>query len=219
MSKIMKNLFLGILSAWLLGASLPFGPASVSAEDTEVNVGKLSDSAITFGYAKIEVKQGRKKKLNVMFGEDTPDGRIKWKSSNKEVAKVTKKGVIKAKECGTTVITAKIKGTDIKASCEVEVVKYKKYRVRATGYCNCASCSGPGHPRTASGRYPRQGRTLAVDRRMIPLGSKIVMDGHTYYAEDTGGAIKGRRIDVYFHRHSRASRFGVQYKTIKVYYD
>jgi len=158
----------------------------------------------------------KSKKLDAEF-EGAKKEDIIWSSSNKRVATVSSNGKIKAKKVGKATITARIKGTAEKDTCKVEVVHYKKYRVRATGYCNCAACSGPGHPHTASGTVPKQGRTIAVDRRKIPFGSKVEIRGHMYRAEDCGSAIKGNRIDIYFASHSRATRFGVQYLTIKVY--
>ena len=60
------------------------------------------------------------------------------------------------------------------------------------------------------------GRTIAVDSSVIPLGSEIVIDGHTYVAEDTGSAIKGNRIDIYFDTHQEALNFGVQYADVYI---
>ena len=59
------------------------------------------------------------------------------------------------------------------------------------------------------------GRTIAVDPRVIPLGSKIRLGDRIYTAEDTGGAIKGKRIDLFGGSHSEAMKFGR--KVIRVY--
>lgn len=51
--------------------------------------------------------------------------------------------------------------------------------------------------RTATGIYPYKG-VVAVDPRVIPLGSKLYVEGYGYAeAQDTGGAIKGDRIDIF----------------------
>lgn len=55
---------------------------------------------------------------------------------------------------------------------------------------------------TKSGKPVQRGVTLAVDPRVIPLGSTVEVkfaDGHThvYQAQDTGGDIKGNRVDIY----------------------
>jgi 3D (Asp-Asp-Asp) domain-containing protein len=50
---------------------------------------------------------------------------------------------------------------------------------------------------TATGRQVRVGY-VAVDPRVIPLHSTVHVDGFgTYQAEDTGGAVKGRHVDIY----------------------
>lgn len=59
------------------------------------------------------------------------------------------------------------------------------------------------------------GRTIAVDPRVIPLGSKIRLGDRVYTAEDTGGAIKGKRIDLFVSSHSETMKFGK--KLIEVY--
>ncbi len=59
--------------------------------------------------------------------------------------------------------------------------------------------------KTATGTTPKEGRTIAVDPRVIPLYSQVQIScdsypsiNGTYTAEDTGGAIKGNRIDIFF---------------------
>lgn len=42
-----------------------------------------------------------------------------------------------------------------------------------------------------------EGHIIAVDPNVIPLGSKVLIDGHEYIAEDIGGAVKGEVIDIY----------------------
>ena len=90
-------------------------------------------------------------------------------------------------------------------------------RYKLTAYCNCSKCCGQwaGGP-TATGTMPKQGRTIAVDPKVIPYGSKVIINGHTYIAEDCGGGIKGNRIDVYMDSHSAALQFGVQYADVYV---
>lgn len=75
--------------------------------------------------------------------------------------------------------------------------------------------------KTAMGTRARVG-AVAVDPRVIPLGSKLYiesMDGFASYgyatAEDTGGAIKGNRIDLFYNSNSEANRFGR--RNVKVY--
>lgn len=69
--------------------------------------------------------------------------------------------------------------------------------------------------RTASGAYPEVGM-IAVDPRVIPMGSKVYVEGYGFArAKDTGGAIKGNRIDLFMDNYSNAIRWGR--RTVKVY--
>ncbi|GAX89901.1 3D domain-containing protein [Effusibacillus lacus] len=78
----------------------------------------------------------------------------------------------------------------------------------------------PGDPAygiTYSGKQAAEGRTIAVDPQLIPIGSKVYIEGIGYrVAEDTGGAVKGEHIDVFFNDIHTALEFGVQ-KGIPVY--
>lgn len=97
---------------------------------------------------------------------------------------------------------------------------------RTTAYCTCVKCCGiwsSEHPsrvgtdyvqRTKSGTIPTAGRTVSVDPDVIPLGTAIIIDGHEYIAEDTGNAVKGNTLDIYFDSHEAAVEYGVQKKTI-----
>ena len=86
-------------------------------------------------------------------------------------------------------------------------VKYLgKYKL--TAYCGCRKCSGKWGTRTASGKKAKQGRTIAVDKKKIKLGSKIKINGKTYVAEDVGSGAKGKHIDVFFKSHKQTMRFG-----------
>ena len=89
-----------------------------------------------------------------------------------------------------------------------------KYKL--TAYCGCRSCSGKWGTRTASGKKAKQGRTIAVDRRKIKLGTKVKINGKTYVAEDVGGGVKGKHIDVYFSSHKQTKKFGKK-TGVKVY--
>lgn len=87
--------------------------------------------------------------------------------------------------------------------------------VVATAYCPCYQCSGGWGHQTASGARARVG-LIAVDPRVIPLGTRLYItskDGTSWsygyaVAADTGGAIKGNRIDLFFNTHSECLNFG-----------
>ena len=84
-----------------------------------------------------------------------------------------------------------------------------------TAYCPCYDCSEGYGKITSTGKIPKQGRTIAVDPKVIPYGTKVKIKGlGTLIAEDCGGAIKGNRIDIYFESHADTERFGVQRRTV-----
>lgn len=86
---------------------------------------------------------------------------------------------------------------------------------RLSFYCPCATCNGRSDAKTKIGTKMAEGRTIAVDSRVIPLGSRVYIDGYgVFIAEDTGGAIKGNRIDVCVANHSRAYQFGIDYADV-----
>lgn len=75
----------------------------------------------------------------------------------------------------------------------------------ATAYtAGCRGCSGV----TASGRPAGHG-VVAVDPRVIPLGTRMFIPGYGHaVAGDTGGAIRGHRIDLGFDSNRQANQFG-----------
>jgi len=85
-----------------------------------------------------------------------------------------------------------------------------------TAYCDCAICQGKWQGATATGVTPQVGVTIAVDPKVIPLGTRIYIDGVGWrIAQDTGGAIKGNRIDLFMESHQAAINWGR--RTIEVW--
>ena len=103
---------------------------------------------------------------------------------------------------------------------------YYRIRVRATAYCPCdICCGGYADGITATGRDALTAG-VAVDPTVIPLGSRIDIphynrgnnkNGSWILADDVGGAIKGRRIDVRFKTHEEALNWGVRNIIIRVH--
>lgn len=77
--------------------------------------------------------------------------------------------------------------------------------MHATGY----SAYDPGNGQyTANGTFLRRG-LVAVDPGVIPLGTRLYIPGYGYaVADDTGGAIRGHKIDLAFDSHGEAIQFG-----------
>ncbi len=97
-------------------------------------------------------------------------------------------------------------------------VEKKKYlgKFYITHYCPCARCCGVGGGKvTASGTRPTAGRTVGVNPRLIPYGTQLKV-GKTrgYVAEDTGGGIGWRHLDIFCNSHQEALNAGVGYKKV-----
>lgn len=84
-----------------------------------------------------------------------------------------------------------------------------------TAYCSCEECCGKSDGITASGVKARPNHTIAAPSEFA-FGTKLMINGIEYTVEDRGGAIKDKRIDVYFDSHQEAINFGKQ-KNIDVY--
>ena len=85
---------------------------------------------------------------------------------------------------------------------------------RITHYCPCKKCCGKwAGGITASGATAQEGRTVAVDPKVIPLGSEVQINGKLYVAEDTG--VGGKAIDVFLNDHQRCLEAGMYYTTVK----
>lgn len=102
-----------------------------------------------------------------------------------------------------------------KAAPAPQVKAARQITVTATAYtASCAGCSGT----TATGiniKANPNAKVIAVDPSVIPLGSRVYVEGiGEAIAGDTGGAIKGNRIDVFIPSEQDALNFGV--KQLKV---
>jgi 3D (Asp-Asp-Asp) domain-containing protein len=89
-----------------------------------------------------------------------------------------------------------------------ELVPKEEFEVESTAYTFTGN-------NTATGISPRVG-IVAVDPRFIPLGTKLYIEGYGYaVAADTGGAIKGKRIDVFLNSIKECVAWGR--RRVKVY--
>lgn len=91
---------------------------------------------------------------------------------------------------------------------------------KLTAYCGCTKCCGKNAKRgedgewlaiTRSGVRAQKNHTIAVDPKVIPLGSRVRIGDVIYTAEDTGGKwVQGQHIDIYMGEHQIAAQFGCQ---------
>lgn len=83
-----------------------------------------------------------------------------------------------------------------------------------TAYCCCEICTGEyANGITASGTVATEGRTVACNS--LPMGTRIMIDGHEYTVEDTGYTPYGETwLDLFFEDHESALAWGVQTKEV-----
>lgn len=103
---------------------------------------------------------------------------------------------------------------------ETEYIPPKKVSLgtfKITHYCNCSICCGQwaGMGLTSSGAKLQAGTTIAVDPNVIPYGTKVEINGHTYIAQDCGGGVKRNHIDIYVPTHGEALSKGTY--TVEVF--
>ena len=91
-------------------------------------------------------------------------------------------------------------------------------KVKATAY---SAVHGIGTTYTSSGRKAVRNHddysTIAVDPNVIPIGTKLFVEGYGFaVAADTGTAIKGNAIDVFFDTRRESSKWAVKYVNVYV---
>lgn len=171
-----------------------------------------------------DLEEGRNKVIQEgKPGEKVITTRVVYENG-KEVSKkvisevVTKKPVEKLVAMGTLGVYTPSRGSSVRYS--------NVMRMRATAYTAdyASTGKGPGdygYGITATGTVARRNNggysSIAVDPRVIPLGTKVYVEGYGYaIAEDTGGAIKGDKIDVFFDSNSEVNNWGVKWVNVYI---
>lgn len=83
---------------------------------------------------------------------------------------------------------------------------------RVTAYCPCAKCCGAWADGRFADNTPVDGQALkaVAAPKSIPLGTLLYVEGiGQVVVRDRGGAIRGKRLDVFHARHADALQFGV----------
>lgn len=165
---------------------------------TDFEVKYQADSSLVIGETKVKQK-GRKGLQKKTYEITLVDGAEKEKTLIKsETIKEKRDKII---SYGTKILSGKPAG-----------LKYKKKytHVRAVSYYF------PGSPVGAYG-LPCEYGTCAVDRKLIPLGSLLYIEGYGYaIANDVGSAIKGKTVDLYMERLIQCGIWGARWTTVYV---
>lgn len=96
--------------------------------------------------------------------------------------------------------------------------EYTEKTMTATAYtAECAGCSGVTYTGIDLNKN-RDKKVIAVDPNVIPLGSKVHVEGYGFaIAGDIGGAIKGNKIDLHVPTKKQAYAFGRQQVKVRIY--
>lgn len=112
----------------------------------------------------------------------------------------------------TATVSTEVEEVAVVETAEAEKEWHIIQNCTITHYCHGVCCNGTAYAYKplASGAWPEAGRSVAVDRSIIPLGSEVMINGHVYIAEDTG--VRGNHVDIFCDSHSEALERGM-YKT------
>lgn len=154
--------------------------------------------------------------LNVSDGQESTEASIDTKKDAGTLHKSSGKGVfsdaLETDESVTEQNGVQI-GKAVAASSDAKLKDLGVFKI--THYCPCSICCGPyANGITSIGVTATTNHTIAVDPSQIPYGSKVVINGQVYVAEDCGGAIKTNCIDIYVATHAEGEAKGVYYTDV-----
>lgn len=184
----------------------PISYETVTQKDSSLEKGK--EKIITEGQEGLISKTYELTKEN---GKTVSKELVSEKTVKKKVDEVVAIGTKEKKAAVTPVSTSSKSSASSSSSAE-------EYYVTATAYTSgCNGCTG----KTATGvnlRANPNAKIIAVDPSFIPLGTKVYVEGYGYAtAADTGGAVNGKKIDVFVPSTADAYNWGVKTVKIKVF--
>ncbi len=157
--------------------------------------------------------------LSKMQAEAAAKAKAEAEAKAKAEAEAAKKAAEQA--AYEQLLTEPVAAKTVAYSADLAVTDVIKSNATALGnyklsfYCPCATCNGRSDAKTAAGTTMQEGRTIAVDTSIIPLGSRVYIDGYgVFVAEDTGSAIRNKKIDICVASHDRAYEIGIKYADV-----
>ena len=188
-------------------------------EDIEPKVEKKDVATLAKGTTSV-IEPGEKGQKRLTYTVTYKDGIEVSRELVKE--EVVKEAVTRVEGVGTgdpeTVSTGSYGGTVISdlgmgtavASDGSQFSYSRSFIAEATAYTATGN-------QTATGTWPAEGRTIAVDPSVIPLGTRVYVVGYGYaIAEDTGGAVQGNIIDLYMDSYSDCVNWGRRNVTVYI---
>jgi len=179
---------------------------------------KKNDASLLKGKEQVvqEGKEGvRVKKMEKVFedgvlvSEAVVGEQVQSESVNKIVAIGTKNPVVVLSASSPSVDEISKNGVKFGYKQILKNVTLTAYSagVESTG----KSEGSPGYGKTYTGTTVTEGRTIAVDPKVVPLGWWVYIEGVGFRrAEDIGSGVRGQMIDVYYDSNAYANRFGMK---------
>lgn len=190
----------------------------VVEEPTNFAVETRKDSSLLKGREKV-VQEGKKGIVSRKFEIVKENGKEVSRTllEEKTIQKPQKKIVAIGSKVAVASASSNNKGVSVSRSNTEAPAGGKEFYVTATAYtAYCNGCTG----KTATGINLRANpnlKVIAVDPKVIPLGSKVWVEGYGYaIAGDTGGAIKGMKIDLHVPTKEAAYSFGRRQVKVKI---
>lgn len=195
----------------------------IETEEIAFSTKKVNDKTLTKGKTKVTQK-GKNGEKQIKYAIKKVNGEIISKEIISE--EVIKKPVDQIIKVGTKSSTTKKSNTKTVSTGKTKAKDFsysKKFTMTATAYDSSLSENG-GNTRTAYGLIPQYG-VVAVDPKVIPLGTKLYIEssdgGKSWVygyciAGDTGGAIKGNKVDLCFNSKRECIKFGRKTATVYV---
>lgn len=183
----------------------------VVEDSLDFAVEKKQDASLQKGKHKV-VATGENGSVSRTYEVVKENGKVVAKNLQSE--KVLKEPKKKVVAVGTKTVVA---SAPTVSRGSAEPASGKEFYVTATAYTPyCDGCSGT----SATGINLRSNsglKVIAVDPSVIKLGSKVWVEGYgTAIAGDTGGAIKGNKIDILVQTDAQARNWGRKKVRIKV---
>lgn len=167
------------------------------------------DDSLKSGTEKV-IKEGKKGIVSKKYEVTLENG--------KETArKLLSEETVTEKQDKVVAVGTKVEVVQVASRGEASTEQGTEMYVSSTAYtASCNGCSGY----TATGidlKSNPNAKVIAVDPNVIPLGTKVYVEGYGYaIAADTGAAVKGNKIDVFFSTKAEAYRWGSKKVNIKI---
>ncbi|WEK54265.1 MAG: G5 domain-containing protein [Candidatus Cohnella colombiensis] len=195
----------------IIETSEPIGFSVVQEKNANLAEGK--QKIVTTGQEGILIhKTMNTYKNGKLVSEKLVESVVSKEAVNQVVAVGTKKAQVSmlsynGKPTAVEASVVNLNGKSVKVKRTLSNVTLTAYHA---GFASTGKNKGDkGYGITASGTTVEEGRTIAVDPDVIPMGWWVYIEGIGFRrAEDTGSAIKGKKIDVFYESESYVNKFG-----------